>query len=63
MYEVGKTRGQVTELGIEATINQACAAVVVHESIAVRGFVKLALQANYMENALSRWLRVEISRI
>ena len=49
MYGEGKTRGQVTELGIDATINQACAAVVVDESIAVRGFVKLALQANYVE--------------
>ena len=28
MYGEGKTRGQVAELGIHATINQACAAVV-----------------------------------
>jgi type I restriction enzyme S subunit len=49
MYGEGKTRGQVTELGIDATINQACAAVVVDESIAVKGFIKLALQANYFE--------------
>ena len=47
MYGEGKTRGQVTELAIEATINQACAAVVVVESSAVRKYVKLALQANY----------------
>lgn len=49
MYGEGKTRGQVTELGIPATINQACAAVVVDESKMLKAFVKLALQANYME--------------
>ena len=49
MYGEGKTRGQVTELGIEATINQACAAVVVDTRRAMRSFVKLALQANYLE--------------
>jgi type I restriction enzyme, S subunit len=49
MYGEGKTRGQVTELAIEATINQACAAVVVDESLAVRMYVKLALQANYLQ--------------
>lgn len=48
MYGEGKTRGQVAELGIEATINQACAAIVVNESKAVRAYVKLALQANYL---------------
>ncbi|WP_161784309.1 restriction endonuclease subunit S [Aquabacterium sp. NJ1] len=49
MYGEGKTRGQVTELGIPAAINQACAAVVVDETKMVRSFVKLALQANYLE--------------
>jgi type I restriction enzyme S subunit len=49
MYGEGKTRGQVTELGIEATINQACAAVVVNESIVSKRFVKFALEANYLE--------------
>lgn len=49
MYGEGKTRGQVTELGIPATINQACAAVVVDEAKANRAYVKLALQANYFE--------------
>jgi type I restriction enzyme, S subunit len=47
MYGEGKTRGQVAELGIEATINQACAAIVVDESKATKGFIKLILQANY----------------
>jgi type I restriction enzyme, S subunit len=49
MYGEGKTRGQVAELAIEATINQACAAVVVDESLAVRKYVKLVLQSNYLE--------------
>ena len=49
MYGEGKTRGQVTELGLPATINQACAAVVVDEHMALRGYVKLVLQANYMQ--------------
>lgn len=48
MYGEGKTRGQVTELAIEATINQACAAIVVNEARALKEFVKLALQANYL---------------
>ena len=48
MYGEGKTRGQVAELGIAATINQACAAIVVNESKVVRAYVKLALQANYL---------------
>lgn len=49
MYGEGKTRGQVTELGISATINQACAAITVDDSLATKDFVKLALQANYFE--------------
>ena len=49
MYGEGKTRGQITELGIQATINQACAAVVVDTKRAMNGFVKLSLQANYFE--------------
>ena len=49
MYGEGKTRGQVTELGMQATINQACAAVIVDSSIARKEFVKLVLQANYMQ--------------
>jgi len=49
MYGEGKTRGQVSELRLEATINQACAAIIVDETKAKKDFVKLALQANYME--------------
>ncbi|WP_081336131.1 restriction endonuclease subunit S [Burkholderia vietnamiensis] len=47
MYGEGKTRGQVSELGIAAAINQACAAVVVNNEIALTEYVKLALRANY----------------
>lgn len=49
MYGEGKTRGQVAELAIPATINQACAAVVVDERRMLKGFLKLALQANYLQ--------------
>jgi restriction endonuclease S subunit len=49
MYGEGKTRGQVTELAIEATINQACAAVIVDESLTERKYVKFSLEANYLE--------------
>lgn len=48
MYGEGKTRGQVTELRIEATINQACAAICVDERKALTTFVRLALEANYL---------------
>ena len=48
MYGEGKTRGQVAELGIDATINQACAAIVVDKTKALTAYVKLALQANYL---------------
>ncbi|OOG85139.1 hypothetical protein B0E41_08540 [Hydrogenophaga sp. A37] len=47
MYGEGKTRGQITELRIHATINQACAAVSVDESQASTAFVKLALLVQY----------------
>lgn len=49
MYGEGKTRGQVTELRIEATINQACAAICVDARKAMTAFVRLALEANYIE--------------
>ncbi|GKT19817.1 restriction endonuclease subunit S [Acidovorax sp. SUPP2522] len=48
MYGEGKTRGQVAELGIDATINQACTAIRVDNAKALTAFVKLALQANYL---------------
>ena len=49
MYGEGKTRGQVTELGISAATNQACAAVIVDQTKALPGYVKLVFQANYLE--------------
>lgn len=48
MYGEGKTRGQVTELKISGTCNQACAAIVVKENIN-REFIKICLLANYEE--------------
>ena len=48
MYGEGKTRGQVAELSIHATINQACSAILVDESAVLKDFVKLALRANYL---------------
>ncbi len=48
MYGEGKTRGQVSELGIHATINQACAAVQVDSSKALAAFVKLTLRCQYV---------------
>ena len=49
MYGEGKTRGQVTELMFEATCNQACAAIVVDETKALKSYVKLRLLENYEE--------------
>jgi type I restriction enzyme S subunit len=47
MYGEGKTRGQVTELKLVATCNQACAAILPNNEIALTSFVKLKLQENY----------------
>jgi type I restriction enzyme S subunit len=47
MYGEGKTRGQVTEIAIAATINQACAAVVVNQEIVERKYIKLSIENNY----------------
>ncbi len=49
MYGEGKTRGQVTELGIHATINQACAAIRITSDKTHPKFVKIALKARYNE--------------
>lgn len=49
MYGEGKTRGQVTELRIAATINQACAAISVDEGKATKAFVRLVLESNYLQ--------------
>ncbi|MEJ8433412.1 restriction endonuclease subunit S [Xanthomonas oryzae] len=47
MYGEGKTRGQVTELKIQAACNQACAAISVNGDLALQSFVKLRLEENY----------------
>ncbi|MCK5904920.1 MAG: restriction endonuclease subunit S, partial [Gammaproteobacteria bacterium] len=49
MYGEGKTRGQVTELMLEATCNQACAAITANEDLAKSSFIKLRLLENYEE--------------
>ena len=50
MYGQGKTRGQVTELMIEAGTNQACAAIqLVDKSKYHRGYTKLFFEKAYDE--------------
>jgi len=49
MYGEGKTRGQTTELTFPATINQACAAIIVDEDKIEKDFLKIRLLENYME--------------
>jgi type I restriction enzyme S subunit len=46
MYGEGKTRGTTAELVIDATTNQACAAVALHDD-GLRPWVRLVLDANY----------------
>src|ERR1035441_3464891 len=46
MYGQGKTRGQVAILGIDAAINQACAALLLHEGCD-RNFVYQQLAFRY----------------
>jgi type I restriction enzyme S subunit len=50
MYGQGKTRGQITELMIEACTNQACAAISLYSSDALhRKYVKLFFEKIYDE--------------
>lgn len=49
MYGEGKTRGQVTEIQLAATCNQACAAIIVDETKISKEFLKICLQENYEE--------------
>ncbi len=49
MYGEGKTRGQVTELTFPASINQACAAIIVDEEKIEKPYLKMRLQENYAE--------------
>ncbi len=46
MYGEGKTRGTVAELAIDATINQACAAIILNDR-SLKDWVLLVLAANY----------------
>jgi type I restriction enzyme S subunit len=51
MYGEGQTRARCAELGIEATCNQACAAVSLLESLRLyNDFVRLSFDANYAAN-------------
>ena len=47
MYGEGKTRGQISELQIEAATNQACAAVLPYVE-ATKDYLKLYFQGNYL---------------
>ena len=49
MYGEGKTRGQVTELTFPASINQACAAIMIDEEKIEKSYLKMRLQENYAE--------------
>lgn len=49
MYGEGKTRGQVTELRLSATCNQACAAVKADEQKILSSYLKLRFLENYEE--------------
>lgn len=51
MYGEGQTRGRCAELLIEATCNQACAAIVLHPALRqYTSFVRLSFDANYSKN-------------
>jgi len=47
MYGQGVTRGRVAILGINATINQACAAIIPNEKNVITKYLFLFLQTNY----------------
>ncbi|HFF8968833.1 MULTISPECIES: restriction endonuclease subunit S [Serratia] len=49
MYGEGKTRGQVTELKINAACNQACAAIICDKERIDLQFLKMRLIENYQE--------------
>lgn len=50
MYGQGKTRGQISELQIDATTNQACAAIVpILPNVATRKYIKLFFRKIYDE--------------
>ena len=50
MYGEGKTRGHCSELLIDATTNQACAAIVIHDEAVDRSYLKLFFAVSYDAN-------------
>ncbi len=49
MYGEGKTRGKVSELGVDAATNQACAALVCgHVERATKAYLRAFLEKNYL---------------
>ncbi|HRE01775.1 MAG TPA: restriction endonuclease subunit S [Ilumatobacteraceae bacterium] len=51
MYGEGQTRGRCAELGVEATCNQACAAISLLDPLRVyKDFLRLSFDANYAAN-------------
>jgi type I restriction enzyme S subunit len=50
LYGEGQTRGRCAELTFESTTNQACAAVVLDEHVADRGYVRRYFEARYEAN-------------
>jgi len=48
MYGQGKTRGQVSILGVDATINQACAAILLKDGVS-RDYIFQQLKYRYNE--------------
>ncbi len=51
MYGEGKTRGKCAELGIDATCNQACAAILLPPSLTeLRRYLRLLFDASYSAN-------------
>lgn len=50
LYGQGKTRGQVSELMIDATVNQACAVITeVNQNIHINPFLKVFFQKTYSD--------------
>lgn len=51
MYGEGQTRGRCAKLAIEATCNQACAAIVCHDGLeGCTDFIRIFFDANYSAN-------------
>jgi type I restriction enzyme S subunit len=55
LYGEGKTRGHCSELLIEATTNQACAAIILRDDSVDRAYLKLFFAASYDANRRLAW--------